>query len=82
MPGQPSEVNLGKCLNQSDILGNSCYTGKTVGISSMRDSTYWRQWLRSSLASLSDALYLIDLYRSFKWTMCLRLPFHNTDKGE
>jgi len=32
LPGQPSNVNLGKWLPQSDILGECCYTGKTVGI--------------------------------------------------
>jgi UDP:flavonoid glycosyltransferase YjiC (YdhE family) len=35
LPGQPSNVKLGKWLPQSDILGECCYTGKTVGISSM-----------------------------------------------
>jgi len=56
MPGQTSNMKLGKWLPQSDILGKICYTGKTVGISSMRGGTYWRQWPRSSLASLRDAL--------------------------
>ena len=43
LPGQPSNVKLGKRLPQSDNLGECCYTGKTVGISCMRGGTYWRQ---------------------------------------
>jgi UDP:flavonoid glycosyltransferase YjiC (YdhE family) len=43
LPGQPSNVRLGKWLPQSDILGECYYTGKTVGISCMLGGTYWRQ---------------------------------------
>jgi len=50
LPGQPSNVKFGKWLPQFDILREYCYSGKTVGISCMRDGTYWGQWLRISLA--------------------------------
>ena len=66
LPGQPSNVKLGKWLPQSDILGEYCYIGKTVGIPCMRGGTYWRQWLRSSLASLREAFYLVHLYLRFR----------------
>ena len=47
---------------------------ETVRIGS---SGYEVHWL-----SLSDAFYLVDLYRRFRWTICLHLPSHNADESE
>ena len=50
-PGKLSNVKFDKWLPQSDILGEYCYTGKTVGVSCMQDGTLgWGRYGKTQLS--------------------------------
>jgi len=53
------------------------YVYQAYGTVRIGGSGYEVHWL-----PLSDAFYLVDLYRRFRRTICLRLHFHYADKGE